>query len=75
MTNPQIFETARMTSSRQGKFTLHAAKSYTQVYYWSAIPQPDTMVLAIHLNKEQVKVCYSDVSANWMFATQIPTVP
>ena len=27
-----------------------------------------------HLNSEQVKVCYSDVSAIQMFAIQIPTV-
>ena len=42
--------------------------------YRSAIQMPGTSIwIANHLNNEQVKVCYSDVSAIQMFAIQIPS--
>ena len=49
---------------------------------WHLVTKLFTMVtnsgldysISDHLNTKQVKVCYSDKFAIWMFAIQIPTV-
>ena len=57
---------------------LFAQKYRLQLEYRSAIQVPSTMVPGIsivnHLNNEQVKNHYTNVSAIQMFTYQIPTV-
>ena len=49
------------------------AFDYLSFYHGRLSNDPDHSI-SDHLNAKQVKICYSDKFAIWMFAIQIPTL-
>ena len=45
-----------------------------QTFYHGRLSNGPDHSISNHLKTEQVKVCYSDKFAIWMFSIQIPTV-